>query len=60
MRDFIFMGGYAAYIWPAWIIGVLILGGITLASVQRYRRSSARLDEMTSSRISTENRAENG
>jgi len=60
MRDFIFMGGYAAYIWPAWLIGVLILVGITLTSIHRHRQAFSKLKELTSTLTSTETKAENG
>jgi len=60
MRDFIFMGSYAAYIWPAWLIGVLILVGITLTSIHRHRQAFSKLRELTSTQTSTETKAENG
>lgn len=60
MHDFLSMGGYAAYIWPAWLIGVFILGGITFASIQRYQKYSAKLSELNASLTLTENGADNG
>ena len=33
------MGGYGAFVWPAWGAALLILGGFTVAAVTRYRRA---------------------
>jgi len=41
MSAFFHMGGYAAFIWPAWMVGLVILGGITFISYRRYRRAIA-------------------
>jgi heme exporter protein D len=38
------MGGYAAYVWPAYGIAMTVLGGLTLHFWRRYRQSS---DELT-------------
>ncbi|HVJ51433.1 MAG TPA: heme exporter protein CcmD [Aliidongia sp.] len=46
LSDFLAMGGYAAYIWPAYAAAFLILGFFTVNAVMRYRaaqRSLARL-----------------
>jgi heme exporter protein D len=34
---FLDMGGYAAAVWPAYGITVLVLGGFTASAVIRYR-----------------------
>ncbi|XDZ66317.1 heme exporter protein CcmD [Alphaproteobacteria bacterium LSUCC0684] len=60
MEEFLSMGGYAAYIWPAWSVGVLILGGITLASIHRHRQSSARLAGLTATGETDEGTKEHG
>ncbi|HEX5453136.1 MAG TPA: heme exporter protein CcmD [Stellaceae bacterium] len=42
------MGGYAVFVWPAYGIAALVLGGLSLSSWVRHRRSAAalaRLDE---------------
>jgi heme exporter protein D len=42
------MGGYAAFVWPAYGIAALVLGGLALVSWYRHHRSAAvlaRLDE---------------
>ena len=37
MTAFLEMGGYAAFIWPAYGAALLILGGFTIHAVARYR-----------------------
>jgi heme exporter protein D len=41
MSEFLAMGGYAAYVWPAYGAAVLVLAGLVIATVAR-RRSSRR------------------
>ena len=43
MSAFLHMGGYAAYVWPAYAIsaGALIIA--TLVTLRSYRKSKARL-----------------
>jgi heme exporter protein D len=38
------MGGYAAFVWPAYGVAVAILGGIAMQSWWRYRASRRVLD----------------
>jgi heme exporter protein D len=40
------MGGYAAFVWPAYGVAVAILGGIALQSWRRYRASRRALDRL--------------
>lgn len=40
MSEFFNMGGYAAYIWPAYGISALVLVGLTWESLASYRRAS--------------------
>jgi heme exporter protein CcmD len=37
------MGIYAVYIWPAYAVSVLVLGGVTLWTLLAWRRAKARL-----------------
>jgi len=37
------MGPYSVYIWPAYGISVLVLGGATLWSLLAWRRAKAKL-----------------
>ena len=33
------MGGYAGFVWPAYGVTAIVLGGLALVSWRRYRRS---------------------
>jgi heme exporter protein D len=47
MQAFLDMGGYAAYVWPAYGAAAVILVGLlvaSLASLRRRQRELARLD----------------
>jgi heme exporter protein D len=41
---FLAMGGYAAFIWPAYGVALAVLGGLTLYSWRRYRESTVALE----------------
>ena len=43
MAQWFAMGGYAAFVWPAYALTLIVLGGMALASWRRYRRSEAEL-----------------
>jgi heme exporter protein D len=43
MNEFLNMGGYAAYIWPALGFAALVLVVMTVASIARLRASEAAL-----------------
>jgi heme exporter protein D len=48
MAEFFAMGGYAAYVWPAYIVSALVLGAATVLSLQahaRARRAVRQLEE---------------
>jgi heme exporter protein D len=40
------MGGYADYIWPAYGVAAVVLGGMTLLSLGRYRASRRLLERL--------------
>jgi heme exporter protein D len=40
------MGGYAAFVWPAYGVAVMILGGVAAQSWCRYRASRRALDRL--------------
>jgi heme exporter protein D len=40
------MGGYAGYVWPAYGVALLVLGGIAVQSWRRYRASLRELDRL--------------
>ena len=37
------MGGYAGFVWPAYGVAAIVLGGLAVVSWRRYRRSAAAL-----------------
>ena len=43
---FLEMGGYAAYVWPALGLTVLVLAGLLISSVKSVRRREAELTRM--------------
>ena len=40
------MGGYAAFVWPAYAVALGVLGGLAWHSWRRYRASTAALEEL--------------
>ncbi|HEY0107403.1 MAG TPA: heme exporter protein CcmD [Rhizomicrobium sp.] len=43
MSGFFAMGGYAAFVWPAYGVSALLLGGAVAATLRAYARAKARL-----------------
>jgi heme exporter protein D len=50
MSDFWNMGGYAAFIWPAYGVSLLGLAGATIWTVTAWRRAKARLAALEETR----------
>jgi len=50
MSEFLAMGGYAAYVWPAYAVALVILGGFTINAVARYRAAARALDSLQARR----------
>ncbi len=46
ISGFLAMGGYAAFVWPAYGVAFAVLGGLALFSWRRYRESTAALDRL--------------
>mgnify|MGYP001433340456 CR=1 FL=1 len=46
MNDFLDMGGYAAFIWPAYLIAAVILGGILAQTIITMRRREQLADAL--------------
>ncbi len=46
VKAFLGMGGYWAYVWPAWALAVGILAGLYAISVHQARRAERRLDAL--------------
>ncbi len=40
------MGGYAAFVWPAYGVALVVLGGLAWQSWRRYRASSDTLERL--------------
>jgi len=40
------MGGYAAFVWPAYAVALAVLGGIALQTWRRYRASVRDLERL--------------
>ncbi|MGA7862528.1 MAG: heme exporter protein CcmD [Stellaceae bacterium] len=43
---FLAMGGYAAFVWPAYGVAFAVLGGLALLSWRRHRESTVALDRL--------------
>lgn len=48
MIDFLAMGGYAAYVWSAFAIAAVLMGGLFLQSRRAARQRDAELAELRS------------
>jgi heme exporter protein D len=46
------MGGYAAYVWSAYGVAVVVLGGLALRSWRSYREAVRALDRLQLDRAS--------
>ena len=40
------MGGYAGFIWPAWLVAAVVLGGVLVASRRSLRARAAEVDRL--------------
>jgi heme exporter protein D len=46
LRNWAEMGSYAAFVWPAYGVALVVLGGIAAQSWRRYRASLRELDRL--------------
>lgn len=46
LAKFLEMGGYAAYVWPALGLSVLVLAGLLIASARSARQREAELAQL--------------
>ena len=44
------MGGYAAFVWPAYGVTILAMGGLVVQSLRRYRRAQRALEMLQQDR----------
>ena len=47
MSGFLEMGGYAAFVWPAYGVAALVLLGLLFDSLSAYRRRQRELETLT-------------
>ena len=50
MGEFFNMGGYAAYVWPAYAVSALALGGLVIFILRRGKRLRERLEKAEAAR----------
>ena len=46
MADFFAMGGYAAYVWSAYALALVVLVGMVVLTIARHRRTRRTLSRM--------------
>jgi heme exporter protein D len=44
--EFLAMGGYAAYVWPAYLVAALVMAGQVVATLRALRRREAALAQL--------------
>jgi heme exporter protein D len=50
LTQYLAMGGYAAFVWPAYAVALIVLGGLALQSLRSYRRNLRQLDALQQER----------
>lgn len=50
MSEFLAMGGYAAFIWPAYGVATAVLAGLLAFSIRTMRQREALVDSLRASR----------
>ena len=50
MSEYLAMGGYAAYVWPAYAIAAAVLIGLWIASVRSLRAREAEVEAAEAAR----------
>jgi heme exporter protein D len=46
IKSWLAMGGYAGFVWPAYGVAAIVLGGLALYSWRRHRRSADTLTRL--------------
>ena len=46
LTDYFAMGGYAVFVWPAYVLAIAVMLGLFLQGLRRYRRSQRLLEEI--------------
>jgi heme exporter protein D len=50
LTDFLAMGGYAGFVWPAYAVTVVVMAGFAVQSLRRYRRNRRALEALQQDR----------
>jgi heme exporter protein D len=50
LMQYLAMGGYAAFVWPAYGVALLVLGGLAAQSLRAYRRNLRQLEALQQER----------
>jgi heme exporter protein D len=56
MSGFLAMGGYAAYVWPAYGLAAIVLAGLWIGSVRSLRAREAEIEVAEANRPRREGR----
>jgi heme exporter protein D len=46
LTQYLAMGGYAAFVWPAYAVALVVLGGLAVQSLRAYRRNLRELETL--------------
>jgi heme exporter protein D len=46
LTQYLAMGGYAAFVWPAYAVALVVLGGLAVQSLRAYRRNLRQLETL--------------
>jgi heme exporter protein D len=60
IREFLAMGGYAVYVWPAYLIAALVMGGQVAVTLRALRRREAALSALERTNARTNERTNPG
>ena len=50
MSDFLAMGGYARFVWPAYAVAAIVLVGLLVVSLRAYRARQRELEALQKER----------
>ncbi len=60
LTAFFHMGGYGIYVWPAFAVAALVLGGLLYASVRTLRANETVMEELQAARSNSFEEGESG
>ena len=50
VAEYLAMGGYAGFVWPAYAVTAVVMVGLLVSSVRSYRARSRELDRLQGAR----------